>query len=73
MVEGTGVGVAKEVAIMPVLGSLTFRERLICGGQIRKYLLDLGDPYLEKLEVGFGKHRGMLLNQKAYQSESNLD
>ena len=47
--------------------SLTFRERLICGGQMRKYLLDLGNPNSEKLKAGFEKHRGMLLNQKAYQ------
>lgn len=45
------------VAIRPVLGSLTFREVLTFGGQIRKYLLDLGDPCLEKLK------RGVNLNQ----------
>ena len=33
--------------------SLMFRERLICGGQIKKYLLDLGDPNSEKLKAGF--------------------
>lgn len=38
------------VAIRPVLGSLMFREVLTFGGQIRKYLLDLGDPCLEKLK-----------------------
>lgn len=42
---------AISVAIRPVLGSLTFRERLVCGGQIKKkYCLDLGDPYLEQLK-----------------------
>lgn len=64
---------ATAVAVRPVLGSLTFRERLICGGQIKKYLLDLGDPYLEKLKAGFGKHRGILLKEKGCQSQSTLD
>lgn len=64
---------AIAVAVRPMLGSLTFREKLICGGQIKKYLLDLGDPYLEKLKAGFGKHRRMLLKQRVCQSESTLD
>lgn len=49
---------AISVAIRPVLGSLIFRERLVCGGQIKKkYCLDLGDPYLEQLKAGFGKRK----------------
>lgn len=62
-----------EAATRPVLGSLMFRERLICRGQIRKYLLDRGDPYLEKLKECFGENEGILLNQKGCQFESTLD
>lgn len=47
-----------------MLGSLTFRERLICEGQISNYLSDLGDPYLEKLKASFGKHGEIFLNQR---------